>query len=157
MDKLTAKRLRDRDRADSARVTAEAQAIALTFPPGVAPVAIEEFIQRAKTAIENYLVSLPQPGKSESPRREHRATTEQRYPASAHRPPDAVRHALIGDLYDSYMSARGDDPDSRGFKRTVDVVLNAAGLPPVSEHEQTSIRDRIKEFAKLAGNAPEGK
>ena len=61
--------------------------------------------------------------------REHRKTAEQkRAAAPAHRPADKYRQGLVADLFDSYMTLRGDDLEARGFKRVADTILAIAGI-----------------------------
>lgn len=154
MTKLSAKQARDLERADTKRIRARAEAIAKTFPSRVRPFTRGRFLILAIRAVEKYLAHLPV-GRVQ--RRKHRTTGENRHRGTAHRPADAIRHGLIGDLYDAYMTARASeapddlpDPDLvRGFAKTADAVLTAARLSPITEHEQTSIREQIKAFSAL--------
>lgn len=144
MTKLSAKHAREITSADPTRIRAQAQGIAQTFPCEVRPFARGRFIVLANRAVANYLSYLP----VGRPRlRKHRSADKNPSSSSAHRPADTLRRGLIGDLYDAYMTARRDDPSLRGFKASADAVLAAAGLPSVTEHEQTSIREQIKAFA----------
>lgn len=98
-------------------------------------------------AIWVYLMALPI---GEPREREHSATTKQKYPAPAHRPSDAYRKSLIGDLYEAYMTLRGDNPRLRGFKRAADTVLEIFGLPSVTDHDQAILRETRDSFAEIA-------
>ena len=142
--KLTNKRANERSVADPNRIALNARAIALTLPH-VKAAAIQKYINKTTRAVRHYLALLPT---GEPRRRKHRVADGNS--ASAHRPLDALRHGLIGELYDAYLAVRAaNDPDEvRGFKRTADATLVAAGLKPVSEREQRYIRDQIKRFAR---------
>lgn len=150
MEKLSAKQSRERQAADPDAIAACAKQITATFPASSTPDAIARFIGEAVQAVTNYRDLLPMG----IPRlRPHRARAKQeREAASAHRPSDAHRHGLIGDLYDAWMTARGcDQPDRvRGFQRTADEVLSAAGLRQVTERELRYIHEKIKDFDQLA-------
>lgn len=150
MEKLSVKQSRERQTANPDAIAARSKQIAATFSASTPPDAITCFIGEAMKAVAHYRDLLPM-GIPRS--RPHRATAKQKHEAaSAHRPSDAHRHGLIGDLYDAWMSARGcDDPDGvRGFQPTADEVLTAAGLPQVTERELRYLREQIKDFAQLA-------
>ena len=150
MEKLSIKQARERENAHPGNIAACKGKIAATFPPSVSPGVLDRFLCDATQAVVEYRDLLPI-GRPRS--RQHRATAEQEYESgSTHRPADAHRHALIGELYDAWMSARGtEDPDAaRGFKPTADAVLAAAGLSQVTRPELRYLRARIKDFARIA-------
>jgi hypothetical protein len=125
-------------------IAAAFDTIKKTFPPDCRQDdKVRAFVEAAQVAVERYVAVLPIGAKT---RRQHR---KQLHPRRAARPNDPFRHGLIGDLYEAYMTARGDKPNLHGFKRTADAVLKAAALREVSEREQTYIREQIKEFAAL--------
>lgn len=159
--KLSAKYTRTHQTAKPKRIAAHAKDIARTLPSDVSEQAVERFIRDATQAVTDYLDLLPGlPSALNAPMgkpriRPHRRTAKQKqHPAKANRPADPHRHGLMGDLYDAYMTARAsDDPDAvRGFRDAADAVLTAASLPPVTEREQRFIRDRIKQFARIAAS-----
>lgn len=140
--KLTDKRANERAAADPNRIALNANAIALTLPRFVRAAALQKYINKTARAVDHYLALLPT-GKPR--RRKHRVADGRS--ASAHSPLDGLRHGLIGELYEAYLSVRAtDDPDVRGFKKTADATLKAAGLRPASEREQRYIRDQIRRF-----------
>jgi hypothetical protein len=151
--KLAAKRAREIGRADPREIDLSARLITQALPASVAADARKQFIIQARTAVEAYLAYLP---RGQARRRRHRAAVQGRHAPKAHRPSDPLRHGLIGELFDAWMTMRESlDPDGvRGFKRAADAVLGAAGLPAVSEREQRQIRKQIATF--VAALASEG-
>jgi hypothetical protein len=145
MGKLSKKRERERERVNPDQIYVQRKFIARTFPVEVRQFARGRFIVKALKAVNIYLSLLP----TGEPRNRKHRTSRAKKNGNAHRPTDAQRHSLIGDLYEAYMTARGDDPDLRGFKKTADSVLRAAALAPLAEHEQTFIRQQIRAAAAL--------
>lgn len=150
MSKSYTSQKREQAAINPAGVRLHALTIGETLPADVRPFAKGRFVIRAFRAIETWRNLLPI---GEEAQRQHRATTEQRLPsASAHRPSNSWRESLISDLYDAWMIAKGaDDPDrARGFKKTADAVLTAAGLSTLTEREQRHLREQITAFSEVA-------
>jgi hypothetical protein len=119
------------------RIAQRARTITETFPQGLPPEVRQRFIKEAQTAIELYVAWLPPVDEQEIDRRG----------LPAHRPTDGHRHGLIGDLYDAYMTMRGDILESRGFARTANAVLRAAGLPKLTDHDFADLRLQRRLFS----------
>jgi hypothetical protein len=143
MSKLGIRQGRDRISAVSRRIALHSRAIARTFPSEVSPEARGRFIEEAQIAIDHYLALMPR-GKPA------------RRTLLPHRPNDADRHAFIGDLYDAYITARNDDVAKRGFKRTADTVLRAAGLSfAVTDHDLANVRAQRGPFVDHVKGTPD--
>ncbi len=96
----------------------------------------EKFVQQAQEAVGLYVAWLPP------------SEDVERRDLPAHRPVDVHRHVMIGDLYDAYMTVRGDELESRGFIRTANAVLTAAGLSiSVTKHDLANLREQRGRFA----------
>jgi hypothetical protein len=106
-----------------------------TFPRDVASSAREGFILKAQAAIKLYVAWLP-PGENIKPSG-----------LSAHRPINVHRHVLIGDLFDAYITARGDNLEARGFILTANAVLTAAGLQiSITDHDFVHLKEQRQPF-----------
>jgi len=116
--------------------------IRATFPASVSPEAQKQFMRDALKAVELYVAWLPLTDDESSIEVLGRA---------AHRPADPHRHTLMTDLFDAYMTARGDDLQARGFQKTANAVLAAAGCDfIVTDHDLTTIRAQREAIAPYA-------
>jgi hypothetical protein len=135
--------------ADPRRIAEQRALILKALPRNVFPTLKDQdaFFEAVTRAVESYLALVT---RGDPRRREHRRTDEQRHPSAAHRPTDAPRQSLIGDLFDAYMTLRADDLEARGFKKLADVVLEVARVPiTVMANDRSNLQKRIHDFAKL--------
>jgi hypothetical protein len=85
---------------------------------------------------------------------------------TAHRPADALRHGLIGDFFDAYMTLRdavldahpslGRTVEVRGFKHVANALLRAIGLRfRITDNDMVVLRKRRRRFARIEAELSE--
>lgn len=105
---------------------------------GIPPQTCAQFLKDAEKAVRDYRGRLPI-AKTKKPGDERG------------RPADSLWHGFMGDLYEAFMTARGDNLALRGFEKIANLVLAVTGIPRrLTKHDNAARQSRIRPFTAYA-------